>query len=142
MAYVSDRRLYRTVDDEVVEEGHPDAAFLLVNEGGTLSEEDVRKYGIEARQPEPVSPLENERKALAAAEARGAFAEAESRRLAVARMEAEERVQAAQAEQRSRRRAGVAPAAADAGDAGAKAVAGPPENKAQAEPAPKAADKK
>jgi hypothetical protein len=119
MAYVSDRRLYRTLDDEVVEEGHPDAAFLLVNEGGTLSEEDIRKYGIEARQPEPVSPLENERKALAAAESRGAFAEAESRR-----------------------RAGVAPAPADGGDTGAKAVAGPPENKAQSEPAPKAADKK
>jgi hypothetical protein len=129
MAYVSDRRLYRTVDDEVVEEGHPDAAFLLVNEGGTLSEEDVRKYGIEARQPEPVSPLENERKALAAAESRGAFAEAESRRLAVARMEAEERVQAAQAEQRSRRRAGVAPAA-------------PAANEGAAQSAPKAADKK
>jgi hypothetical protein len=132
MAYVSDRRLYRTVDDEVVEEGHPDAAFLLVNEGGTLSEEDVRKYGIEARQPEPVSPLEMERKALAAAESRGAFAEAESRRLAVARMEAEERVQAAQAEQRSRRRAGAAPAA----------PAAPAAHEEAAQSAPKASDKK
>jgi hypothetical protein len=129
MVYVSDRRLYRTLDDEIVEEGHPDAAFLLVPEGGQLPDEEARKYGLEARQPTPVSPLETERKALADAEARGAFAEAESRRLAVARMEAEERVQAAQAEQRSRRRTMAAAPAAG-------------EEAAQSAPAPKAAEKK
>lgn len=40
-------RLWLTADKErVVEDGDPAAAFLLVGEGGQLSEEDARKYGL------------------------------------------------------------------------------------------------
>jgi hypothetical protein len=45
--YVSDRRLYVTADREcLVEEGDPKARFLLVAEGGELSMEEARRYGL------------------------------------------------------------------------------------------------
>lgn len=123
--YVSDKRLYRTLDDRVVSEGDPDAAFLLVGEGGMLSDEDARKYGLSADQPEMPSPLEQARDRLAAAEERGAYAEAEGHRVAVTNLELEEARMAESKPARGTRRAS-APAADE------KAVSGPPENKASA----------
>jgi hypothetical protein len=46
MAYVSDRRLYLTRDDKVVEEGDPTAAFLLVGEGCELPDDIAAQYGL------------------------------------------------------------------------------------------------
>jgi hypothetical protein len=46
MPYTSDKRLYLTEDGQVVEEGDPRAAILLVGEGGQLSDEDARRYGL------------------------------------------------------------------------------------------------
>jgi hypothetical protein len=41
----SEKRLYLTVEkDRVVEEGDPDAAFLMVNEGGEVPAEHVHLY--------------------------------------------------------------------------------------------------
>jgi hypothetical protein len=46
MPYKSDRRLYLTRDDKVVEEGDPTAAFLLVGEGGELEDSIAQQYGL------------------------------------------------------------------------------------------------
>lgn len=46
MPWIADRRLYRTADDQVVEEGDERAAFLLVGEGGTVDDETVARYGL------------------------------------------------------------------------------------------------
>ena len=88
--FVSDRRLYLTADrKKVVEEGDEDAAFLLVGEGGTVSEEDANKYNLRLKEQKELSPLEQEQEALAAAEERGATEEARMRRRNVADLEAE-----------------------------------------------------
>lgn len=43
----SDRRLYLTKDKaRVVEDGDPEAAFLLVGAGGSIPEEDAKRYGL------------------------------------------------------------------------------------------------
>jgi len=42
----SDRRIYVTVDDTLVEEGDPAAQSLLVGQGSRLSQEDADKYNI------------------------------------------------------------------------------------------------
>jgi len=45
--YVASQRLFLTRDrSRVVEESSPDAAFLLVPEGGLLSEAEARRYGL------------------------------------------------------------------------------------------------
>ncbi|MDR7534656.1 MAG: hypothetical protein QN162_15150 [Armatimonadota bacterium] len=44
--WVSPARLYLTADGRVVPEGDPDAAYLLVPEGGVLSLEDAERYGL------------------------------------------------------------------------------------------------
>ncbi len=47
MPYVSEKRLYLADDGKtVVEEGDPRAATLLVGVGGTLSDEDAKRYGL------------------------------------------------------------------------------------------------
>lgn len=46
MPYTSEKRLYLTADGKVVEEGDPNAATLLVGEGGQLSDEDAEHYGL------------------------------------------------------------------------------------------------
>lgn len=46
MPYKSDKRLYLTADGRVVEEGDPDAASLLVNEGGELDDATAERYGL------------------------------------------------------------------------------------------------
>lgn len=56
--FTSDRRIYLNTDKSaVVDEDSPDAAFLLVAEGGVVSEEDAKKYGLKApakaAEPEP-----------------------------------------------------------------------------------------
>lgn len=140
MVYVSDKRLYRTQDGDVVPEGHPDAAFLLVPEGGMLSDEDAERYGLKGgAKPDMKSDLEMARDRLAAAERRGAFVEAEAHRNAIATLEARERMTAEQRKGARRAAAPLVTDVADEEDAEAKSVAGPPENKAMA---PKASDKK
>lgn len=46
MAYVSLKRLYKTLDGAIVEEGSPDAASLLLAANTPVSEAEVKKYGI------------------------------------------------------------------------------------------------
>lgn len=45
--YTADKRLYVNADGtKVVDEDSPDAASLLIAEGGELSDEDAKKYGL------------------------------------------------------------------------------------------------
>lgn len=45
--FTSTKRLYLTADKaKVVEEGDPEAAFLLVGEGGQIPQEEAEKYGL------------------------------------------------------------------------------------------------
>lgn len=54
MSYISKKRLWLTADGaRVVEEGDPAAAFLLVGEGGTVSDEDAKRYNLTALEPAP-----------------------------------------------------------------------------------------
>lgn len=46
MPFTSDRRLFLDADGNVVEEGDPRAATLLVGAGGQLSDEEARRYGL------------------------------------------------------------------------------------------------
>jgi hypothetical protein len=50
MAFKSDRRLWLTDDDRVVDEGDPAARFLLVCEGGEVDAETVKKYDLKHRE--------------------------------------------------------------------------------------------
>jgi hypothetical protein len=55
MPYTADKRLYLDADGNVVDEGDPRAATLLVGEGGQLSDEDAKKYGLTSKaKAEPV----------------------------------------------------------------------------------------
>jgi hypothetical protein len=52
--YVADRRLYLVADkSRVVEEGHPDAAFLLCSPGKVVPEAEAKRLGL-LKEPEPV----------------------------------------------------------------------------------------
>jgi hypothetical protein len=47
--FVSDKKLFLNADKSaVVDEDSPDAAFVLVGEGGTVSHEDAERYGLTA----------------------------------------------------------------------------------------------
>lgn len=47
-----DRRIYVNADrSKVVEESDPDAAFLLATPGDVLSDEDVKRYGLNKTEP-------------------------------------------------------------------------------------------
>jgi hypothetical protein len=49
MPFKSDRRLFHTADkSRVVEADSPDAAYLFVSEGQTVSDEDAERFGLEA----------------------------------------------------------------------------------------------
>lgn len=42
-----DRKLWLTSDKErVVEDGHPEAAFLFASEGDEITDEDAKRYGV------------------------------------------------------------------------------------------------
>lgn len=66
MPYKAEKRLYLNSDNQIVEEGDPSAARLLVAEGDTIPLTEARKYGLvdedEDDAPNPVA------KALKAAE--------------------------------------------------------------------------
>lgn len=49
MGLISDRRLFLTADQRLVEEGDPDAAFQLVSPGGMIEDADVARYGLELK---------------------------------------------------------------------------------------------
>lgn len=128
-------RLYHTLDrKEVVKEGDPRAAFLLVGEGAALPEEEARRLGVHTfmQDESPLgTPLERERAALKDAEDRGAHYEAESRRAAIGRLEAGEQPLVA-----ARAAAGNVPATiSPMGSAAGASPADAPESKA----APRAA---
>ncbi|TCO47304.1 hypothetical protein [Actinocrispum wychmicini] len=40
------QRLYRTTDDRIVREGHPDAAFLYVTPGTYIPTCEAQRYGL------------------------------------------------------------------------------------------------
>jgi hypothetical protein len=47
MTYTSDKRLHVNSDrTKIVPEDHPDVGYLLVGEGGELSDEEAAKYGL------------------------------------------------------------------------------------------------
>jgi hypothetical protein len=53
MPFKSDKRLYVNADrSKIVEEDSPEAAYLLVGEGGQVSDEDAKKYGLKAPKAE------------------------------------------------------------------------------------------
>ncbi len=53
MGFTADRRLWLTVDSErVVDDGDPDAAFLLAGEGAEVSDEDAKRYDLK-KKPKP-----------------------------------------------------------------------------------------
>lgn len=75
MAYVSPKRLYRTANGEVVEEGDVNATTLLVGAGVPLSEQQVQQYGIRdfvhrTDEPAPTAPVQDISSRVAALEAR------------------------------------------------------------------------
>lgn len=45
---IVDRRLYLTDDGELVEHGHPDAAFLWASEGTEVTEQEAERVGYKA----------------------------------------------------------------------------------------------
>lgn len=55
----ADKRYYVTADrSRVVDEGDPDAAILLAAEGGDISNEDAKRYGLGRYAPEEEAPAE------------------------------------------------------------------------------------
>jgi hypothetical protein len=57
----SDKRLYVNADkSKVVDEDSPEAAYLLVGAGGSVSDEDAKKYGLkkQAKAEEPEAKVE------------------------------------------------------------------------------------
>lgn len=70
MPFISDRRLYLSADDQVVEEGDERAVQLLVGEGGQLDDETVKRYKLAAKaQPDEKAAAPAENKAVAKAPA-------------------------------------------------------------------------
>lgn len=51
--FTSDRRLYLTADDTVVEEGDTRAVSLLVGEGCQVDATTAKRYGLVKAEPEP-----------------------------------------------------------------------------------------
>lgn len=93
MPFQSDKRLYLTADkSQVVEEGDASAAYLFVNEGGEVTDEDANRYGLKApRQADAPTPLDREQEALKLAEERGSEDEADVRRQTIASLEEEDK---------------------------------------------------
>jgi hypothetical protein len=63
MGFQSDKRLYVNADkSKVVEEDSPEAAYLLVGQGGTVTDEDAKKYNLKAPKKTEVTevPVEAE----------------------------------------------------------------------------------
>lgn len=57
MVYTSDKALYVNADkSRVVPGDSPEAAFLLVGEGGQLSDEDAAKYGLTKPETKEAKP--------------------------------------------------------------------------------------
>lgn len=85
--YVASKRLYHTLDrSEVVEEGDPKAAFLLVGEGTELPESEVERLGLRAHfEKVDDDPMLRTKARLAAAVERGALEEAQSHQHALER---------------------------------------------------------
>lgn len=72
----ADRKLYLTADRErVVEEGDPEAAFLLAAPGKEISDADAEKYGLKpapAAEEKEAAPADNKQAAAPANKARKA----------------------------------------------------------------------
>lgn len=61
MPWTADRRIYVNAQDQVVEEGAPDAAFLLVGAGGTLPLAEARRRGLVAEEASAQEPQGEEK---------------------------------------------------------------------------------
>lgn len=86
--YVARERLYHTADrSEVVKEGDPKAAFLLVSEGTQLSEGEVKRLKLEGyfEEAPAADPSARTQARYDDAVARGAFEEAASHEAALGR---------------------------------------------------------
>lgn len=70
MPYRSEKRLYLTADrTRVVEEGDSDAAYLLVSEGGEISDQEAKQYGLTGKakaEPKDADASEADTKAISA----------------------------------------------------------------------------
>jgi hypothetical protein len=89
MAYIAQQRLYHTQDrQKIVEEGDPNARFLLIGQGAIISDDEAQRLGLTDRlkQHTPDDPIAAEEAALQAALQRGAVYEAQSRQNTVNRM--------------------------------------------------------
>lgn len=60
--YTSEKRLYVTADrSRVVDEDDPEAAYLLVGEGGELDDAEAKKYGLKAPAKMDDAPADDEK---------------------------------------------------------------------------------
>jgi len=65
---IVEKRLYRTTDGKLVEEGDPDAAFLAYPAGAELSDEEARREGLlSEKKPPPKAAAKPADKAAAKA---------------------------------------------------------------------------
>jgi hypothetical protein len=76
MPFQSDKRLYLTADDQVVEEGDERAVSLLVGAGGQLSDAQAAKYGL--GRPREATPQASPKSDVPAAESADGSASAKS----------------------------------------------------------------
>jgi hypothetical protein len=91
--FVASKRLYHTLDrSEVVEEGDPKAAFLLVGEGTELPESEVERLGLRAHfEKAEADPMARTKVRLMAAVENGSLEEAQSHQHALERHELAQR---------------------------------------------------
>ena len=89
MPYIAKERLYLTADrKDVVKEGDPRAAVLLVGEGAVIAESEAERLGITKHLDDHApDALAAEKEAMQAAIDRGALYEAQSRKNTVERLE-------------------------------------------------------
>lgn len=58
MGQIADKDYYRDAEGNLVEEGDPKAAFLIVGKGSEVSKVDADKYGIEIGESSSEAPAE------------------------------------------------------------------------------------
>lgn len=89
--YVADKRLYHDASRSRVVEDGPEAAFLLVGEGGVLPEAEVERLGLKdyMREVQHRDAVEVAKEEIDQAVERGALEQAAAMRIAVERLEGE-----------------------------------------------------
>lgn len=155
----AEKRMYLTSDGTVVDEGHPDAAFLLAAEGQEIPNEEAERYGLLSGDAQammlPFDPAHAEYREQNEAYQTLLATPEKQAELASLRDDAErnefnmrlgEEAAGSVSSSRAQRRSATAAPAAEAkpadAPAEAKMQAGPPENKAGAASARKADEAK